>query len=163
MIAWIYFVLITGVILGVLICIGSSAERKSLKTTFPNYKTAYGVSFHLLKEENGNIILIPFGKIKDKTKYIYINKINDIKFYKNDKEKSALTGALVGGVTFGVLGAIVGSNTKRKAEVRSLGIKVFTDKGVFNLKYLILRCKINSASYERAVNDMENAYNILIG
>lgn len=143
--------------IGIYIAIMQSKQEKILKTMYSTEDVVLGNNYFLV--DNRGVIIVPKNSINKKENHIRIDKINDIKVYEDGKEKSAGK-AIVGGLTFGVVGALVGSSMKTK-EVKKMGIKIYTDKGYFDIGFLSGKCKADSLAYKAASSNLDKAYNIV--
>lgn len=114
--------------------------------------------------EKGDSLFIcknQFFKSIDDITPIEIKSINDIKIYEDDKEKSAVGKAVIGGLTFGTVGAIVGSSMKKQV-VKKAGVKAYTDSGVFDFKVIHGETKKDGFVYNSSVKEIDTIYNTLI-
>lgn len=138
------------------------ARMKYFEDEFKNCKKIKNTRY-IIYEKNNSLILFGREELKDKKELspINIDKINDIRIYEDDIEKSAAGKALAGGIMFGTVGAIVGSSMKNQ-EVKRMGIKIYCDIGVFDFPVVSFKIKKGSASYEKAEKDIDEMYNLFI-
>lgn len=125
-----------------------------------NVKELLECNNYVLAEKDGLILFNKFKLQNMKIEPININKINDIKIYENGQESSAGKAAL-GGITFGVVGAVVGS-AMRTPKVSKMGIKIYCDNGFYDLNVLQNEIKRDSFAYENATNSIDKIYNLLL-
>lgn len=90
----------------------------------------------------------------------FIKQINEAVLYEDGAEKS-LGNAITGGILFGGVGAIAGSNIKSKV-VTSIGLKLYTDAGFFDIIFLNSKVKKDHPYYKKAYNGVNNLYNHIL-
>lgn len=114
-------------------------------------------------EKNNSLYIYKNQFLKSSTniKPTVINSINDIRIYEDDKEKSAVGKAIVGGFAFGLTGAVIGSSM-RKELVRKMGVKIYTDQGVFDFKTIHADAKKDGFVYDEAEKKVDELYNTFI-
>ena len=133
-------------------------KTKFLNNLYPGRKILQSDNYFILLGDN--IILAHKVATKKQKYHIEINKIKEIKIYEDGKEASAGK-ALVGGITFGLIGAIIGSSMKTEY-VNKMGIKLYTDKGCQDLMFLSQKTKRDSMLYQLSNQTLDAVYAKLI-
>lgn len=159
------FFIVVFALIGLLIkhLIKTSKGLKSSKNKIMeeyNVKELLECNNYILIEKDGLVLFNKFKLQNMKIEPIKINKINDIKIYENGQESSAGKAAL-GGITFGVVGAVVGS-AMRTAKVSKMGLKIYSDDGFYDLNVLQNEIKRDSFAYQNATNTIDKIYNVLL-
>jgi len=141
------------------------SKGKKLKEMFPNYDfydSIYG-DFYLLI---GNEDLIFINK-RDAKKVVLkeiqperITQIDDLEVYQDGKTIKCGNGGkvLAGGITFGLLGALVGANAKHKEidYVTSLGLNIYADGKLYNYCSIKTETKKNSFTYRISIETLNS-------
>lgn len=142
-----------------------STTKQTRKNFIEEYKNCPKVKIYdyTIYEKNNSVHIYKNNLFKSNAynEPIIINSINDIRIYEDDKEKSATGKAIVGGLTFGVVGALVGSSM-RKELVRKMGIKIYTNEGAFDFRIIHGDTKKDGFVYDGAEKQLDELYNILI-
>ncbi|AGK98163.1 SHOCT domain-containing protein [Clostridium pasteurianum] len=158
---YILFIILGITILGYVLLDNFQSKIKNNFTRVYPGKVYTESIFYYIVEDDG-VILVPKLSSGDKSKHIKLSNINDIRFFKDGKEKSNTDKAVVGAVTFGVPGAIIGSNMKTKKIIKDMGIKIYTDKEVYSLDFVGNGCEEGRAVYRRAAARIDFTYNMLL-
>lgn len=140
----------------------NNSNFKQLKELENQYKHINTTTYRIYDTGSGLILLDRKLKFTNKDRpQIKITKINDVKIYEDSFEKSAVGKSIVGGVAFGMVGAIAGS-ASRGEQVKRMGIKLFTDEGAFNIITNSMTIKKGSGSYISASDKIDEVYNMVL-
>lgn len=140
----------------------NNPNLKQLKELENQYKHINTTTYRIY--DTGSELILLDRKLKFTNKdrqQIKVNKINDVRIYEDSFEKSAVGKSIVGGIAFGMVGAIAGS-ASRGEQVRRMGIKLFTDEGIFNIITNSMAIKKGSGSYMAASDKIDEVYNMVL-
>ncbi len=145
-------IFIIAVIAGVVVMLKMDKKKKNiLEKLYPGYEieTSEKDTICFGKED---IIFVPNMCTKEAEMHLKIKNIDDIEVYEDGKSKSAGK-ALVGGITFGLLGALVGASMKTEY-VTSLGLRIYAGGRVFDMPEIYLKTKRNSSTYRLSIDHL---------
>lgn len=146
----IVLIFIVAVVAGVVIMLKMDKKKTNiLEKLYPGYEiqTSMKDTICFGKED---IVFVPSMCTKEVETHLKVKNIDDIEVYEDGKSKSAGK-ALVGGITFGLLGAVVGASMKTEY-VTSLGLRVYANGKVFDLPELYSKTKRDSATYRLSID-----------
>jgi len=133
-------------------------QKDKLREFYPGCKIVEAINYYLIEKDG--IILVDKRSLSNQSNHIKLSKINDVKIYEDGKEKS-LGKAVVGGVTFGIVGALIGASMKTQV-VHKMGVKIYTNTGFYDIKALNTKCKKDNIIYRNASRTIDQIYNILL-
>ncbi len=134
-------------------------QKQALEVMYPNAIVVNANNSWLIKTGD-KLYIVHNSVLKYKSKHVQINKVLECKIYEDGKEKS-LGKAVVGGLTFGLVGALIGSQIKTEY-ITKLGLKLYTDKGNFDINFLNLKTKKDSMVYKASCDEVDKAYNLIL-
>ena len=129
-----------------------------LRLIYPRAKIITTLNYYFINHDG--IILASKTSVHYPERHVRIKKINDVKIYEDGKETS-LGKTIIGGATFGIIGALVGSSSKSTI-VYNMGIKLYTDIGFYDINVIKSKTKKSGFEYKDAVNILDQVYNVII-
>lgn len=148
----IVLILIIGFIVAVVLGVKRDTKlTQNVEKIYPNYDIESGHNYYVCIGKE-NIIFVPKNSINNTNLHTKVQTIDEIEVYQDGKSKSAGK-ALVGGITFGLLGAIVGASIKTEY-VTNLGLRIYTGGKCFDLPELYSKTKRDSATYRLSIDHL---------
>jgi hypothetical protein len=156
---WVVFLFIGFIILGVIIAIViQNGQTKVLNGFYPNSNIINANNYFVI--DGDDFVLVPKFRVKDKSRHTIIGTINNVKIYEDGVEKSAGK-AIVGGLTFGLVGALIGASMKTQY-ANNMGIKIYTDTGYYDINFLGTKTKKDSIVYKIASDNVDKLYSVIL-